>query len=403
MNYSRTNSRVLLSRSGIFLLLLIIVALFSCSWEKKANWTILVYMAADNNLSPQAEQDIIEMERADLLSSVNVVVQLDPYQYSSDPRAKRYEITHNLAPYIASPVVEVLGDIDSGDYHSLADFVNWGVSRYPANHYALVIWSHGTGWTRDEGSRYICPDNSSLNQISIAGGDLRRAFQLFPRKMDILVIDACFMQTIEVVTEVYQYTSFIVGSENTVPVEGFPYQEVLELWNHFITPRNLAIYIVNRYISSHLPGGSQNPWNFDRQLTCSTVETSRLPRFLALLQQFSIDWLSIAGSPEVKSAREESFAFNYPRSDIDLKQFFTLLYDRTDNPLLQEDISEIITTLDELFIAQAAKNLPENTGTATIWFPVYEDYFTGSRELYSNLLFAQTGWLNFLEASFTSE
>ncbi|MBW6515712.1 MAG: hypothetical protein K0B81_03730 [Candidatus Cloacimonetes bacterium] len=361
-------------------------------------------MAADNNLSPQAVDDIIQMEKARIPSSVNVIVQLDPYQYSADPQARRYKITHNTAPFIASPVVEFLGDIDSGDYRSLADFVNWGVSKYPANRYALVIWSHGTGWTRDDDtSRYICPDNTSLSNISIAGGEFKSAFQLFPRKMDILLIDACHMQTIEVITEVYQFNDYIVASENTVPVEGFPYKEILELWNHYTSPQNLAVNMAIKYYNSYLPGGSQNPEGATRRITSSVAKTSQLPHFLNLLEQFVINWKYTANSQVVIDAREAVYSFNIPQSDIDLKEFFVTLHELTDNTLLQADIEEIIIALDNLFIVQESQNLPLNTGTATIWFPVYIEYLQGSASLYSNLDFALTGWLNYIESYFSTE
>ena len=400
MYYSNKMFRKLFSRIRILMFLPLVFLLFSCSLDKKANWTILVYMAADNSLGQQAVEDIIQMERAKYPSSVNVIVQLDPDQYGSDPQGRRYKIAHNTLPYIASPVIEYLGEIDSGYYLTLADFVNWGVAKYPANHYLLVIWSHGSGWTReDDPSRWICPDTNSLSQMSIAGGDFKNAFQLFSRKMDIMIMDACFMQTIEVITEVYQYNDFIIASENSVPYEGFPYQEILELWNHYRTPQYIAAAIVDRYMKSHLPGGSQNPGGFTRSTTCSAVKTSRLPHFLQLLQQFVVNWQHLADSEVTIEARRMSQTFNFSQADIDLKEFFSHLHTLTEDPLLKSDLEVILAAIDELFIAQASMNLPFNTGTASIWYPDNKDNFLGSRELYNNLDFAQTGWLNFLESS----
>lgn len=383
------------------LLVALILALTSCSRDERADWTILVYMAADNNLSEQATQDIIEMELAKIPSSINVIVQLDPNQYSPDPQARRYKIVHNPAQVITSPVVEYLGEIDSGDYLSLADFVNWGTGKYPAAGYALVIWSHGSGWSRtDDGSRWICPDNNSMNQMSIAGGDFKNAFQLFPRKMDILILDACHMQTIEVITEVYQFNDFIIGSENSVPYEGFPYKEILELWNTHSSPHYLSMNIVEQYITAHKPGGSQNPQGIERRTTASAAATSQLPALLDLIKQFSHDWHHLADSNDVTIARAESYAFNFPLSDVDLREFFTKLYQKTDNQQLKSDVQQILQAIDNLFIAAASENLPPDTGTASIWFPDNSGNFNGAKKHYSNLDFTQTDWLLFLENTF---
>jgi len=386
-----------------FLLILLLLALVitSCSKDSRADWTILVYMAADNDLTQQAIEDIVQMEEAILSSSVNVIVQLDPNQYSINPEARRYKIEHNRDPQITSPVVKYLGEVDSGDQYTLADFVNWTVSSYPANRYALFIWSHGSGWTRDNGqARWICPDNDSLNQMSIANGEFKNAFQLFPRKMDILVLDACFMQTIEVITEVYQYNNYIVGSENSVPYEGFPYKEILELWNAYRTPEYLASAIVEEYITAHEPGGSQNPGGFERKATCSAASSAQLPDLLNLISSFVTNWHHIANTDAVLSARENSYSFNIPQTEVDLKEFFTNLYLQTADPQLQADVEEILQAIDNLFIAYNSNFLPDNTGTATVWFPIRNYDFYGSIELYSKLDFALTDWALFIQRTF---
>lgn len=380
------------------LILLTTLVLPSCSKDSKADWTILVYMAADNDLTQQAIDDIIQMEEASVSSSINIIVQLDPNQYSTNPEARRYRIKHNRDPQITSPVIEYLGEIDSGDYYTLAQFVNWTVNKYPASRYALFIWSHGSGWTRDENEqRWICPDNDSLNQISIANGEFKNAFQLFPRKMDILVLDACFMQTIEVITEVYQYNDYIVGSENSVPYEGFPYKEILELWNVYRSPRYLASAIVEQYITAHEPGGSQNPGGFERKAACSAASSAQLPPLLALITNFVENWYHIANSDEILFTRENSYSFNIPKTEADIYEFFSNLYLQTDNQELKADVEEILQAINNLFVAYDSSFLPENTGTATVWFPIRNYDFYGGIELYSKLDFALTDWAFFVE------
>ena len=43
-------------------------------------------------------------------------------------------------------VQEQLGSIDSGDPAQLVATARWLFERHPAERYALVLWSHGSGW-----------------------------------------------------------------------------------------------------------------------------------------------------------------------------------------------------------------------------------------------------------------
>ncbi|MBN2830237.1 MAG: hypothetical protein JXR56_07950, partial [Candidatus Cloacimonetes bacterium] len=84
-----------------------------------ADWTILVYMAADNGLSEAALSDIDEMERATPSGSVNIIVQADLSDvFNEDGRAYRYKIQHDEVDEVTSPIVGSLGEIDSGDWRT---------------------------------------------------------------------------------------------------------------------------------------------------------------------------------------------------------------------------------------------------------------------------------------------
>jgi hypothetical protein len=387
---------------NLIIVAFIALTTLSCSDKGDASWTVLVYMAADNNLTEQAYEDIVQMQKARFPSSVNVIVQLDPNQYSADPQTRRYEIRHDNASFVTSPVIEYLGDIDSGDYLSLADFVNWGIASYPARRYALVIWSHGSGWSREDSppTRWICPDTHSLNQISIAQGEFKAAFQLFTQKMNILIIDACYMHTMEVVTEVRQYTDFIIGSENLVPFEGFPYKEILDSWRNHPDPEYLVTNIVELYVNSHDIGGSQNPNNFTRAVPSSAAKSSHVNELMHALRNFVDNWQHIADESFVRKARESCYEFS---TQVDIKEFFSHLHPLSPEPLMTSDIESVLEAIENVFVAQAAINMPTNATTASIWFPLIPQHFEGSRELYTNLDFSETNWLDFLANTFTDE
>ncbi len=119
-----------------------------------AEWTILSFLSADNDLEKNALFDINEMEAAGPGPNVNIVIQLDRPQFGYNDgvnnwgEAVRIKIRKDNDPVkITSPVVMKLGtNVNSGEAKTLSDFIEWGVKNYPAKRYMLVLWSHGSGW-----------------------------------------------------------------------------------------------------------------------------------------------------------------------------------------------------------------------------------------------------------------
>jgi len=107
----------------------------------KKPWTVLVYLAGDNNLDSSGAADLLEMKRVGSTAGVNVVAEFDS---ASGRGAKRY-VLRKGGP-LAADVVASLGRLNTGDPQCLLDFVRWGVTRFPAERYALVLWNHGQGW-----------------------------------------------------------------------------------------------------------------------------------------------------------------------------------------------------------------------------------------------------------------
>ncbi len=137
-------------------------------------WTVLVYMAADNDLSPYAYWDLHEMEskitnELNLGAStdvVDIVVELDTLRKDG---IRRLHMFQNHLPYrdslerddfdikgpafIKSPIVELIPeDNDISASKRFSQFLSWGVEKYPSKNYMVVIWGHGEGFIGKEGT-----------------------------------------------------------------------------------------------------------------------------------------------------------------------------------------------------------------------------------------------------------
>ncbi|MGH2689633.1 MAG: clostripain-related cysteine peptidase, partial [Actinomycetota bacterium] len=217
------------------------------------HWTALIYMVADNDLEPFGIEDLNEMEAAPDYAEVNVVVQVD--------RSSRYDTTNGdwsttrrmeVRPdsdtaTVGSLFLADLGEQNMGDPQTLADFLVWGVDTYPADHYLVVIWDHGYGWSGGIGNDLGNGDHLSVTEL---GSALSVGADHLGRPFDILAFDACLMQQVDVLVEVAWVADFFVGAQNLEPATGWPYEEMVAALgaNAGNAPRAVAAALSSSYM-----------------------------------------------------------------------------------------------------------------------------------------------------------
>ena len=297
-------------------------------------WTMLVYMAGDNNLDKYGIRDIIEMEQVGSSDFVDVVVQFDrKHQYIVDEdrweETRRYHIEKSDDPNkIGSPVLENLGETNCGSPETLSDFLSWGAINFPAEKYMVVIWGHGGGWKDYDGykalpafatslfnhysmmgdsthvlSRILKPMSLNIAKF-IANDDTSKDFldtlELHSAidkalhttlgdstiKYDILGFDACLMSMIEVIYQLREQAQVIVGSQTTVPSDGWSYAEIVRTLtvNSNIGPDELSRSIVHSFRASYE--------NTNRETTVSSVTLAKVEMVSRLVNDFAAEILT---------------------------------------------------------------------------------------------------------------
>lgn len=113
-------------------------------------WTVLVYLNADNDLETFGITDFNEMASVGSSDEVNIVVEMDradgySTSYGNWKDAHRFKIEKGMTP-TTNNAIEHLGEINMGDPNELIKFIKWGQGNFPAKKYFLIIWDHGDGW-----------------------------------------------------------------------------------------------------------------------------------------------------------------------------------------------------------------------------------------------------------------
>ncbi|MCU0316550.1 MAG: clostripain-related cysteine peptidase [Fimbriimonadaceae bacterium] len=248
---------------------------------RQGKWTILVFLNAANDLYQASDLNMDQMERVAGNPDVRFVVQWKQsrtaFPGSSFDGVRRYLVQPDQTNgvVISQPLqVNLRGNngqpLDMGDPQVLNDFITWGKANYPADRYVLVIWNHGAGWRRSATgnmpTRGFSYDDESGNAIQTWETDQALAGHSF----DILAWDASLMQMIEVAYEARSYANYIVGSEESPPADGYPYDAVFGAFRD--VPNRSTRDLSKRFVDAMV---NHPPYEF-RKITQSVLESSKL-------------------------------------------------------------------------------------------------------------------------------
>lgn len=211
------------------------------SMRQKTDWTILIYANGNNDLEPEMQRVLHDAETVGSNLNVNVAIQIGRAEFElvklirpcvnlkdndSWRGVRRYFVTQG-----GPELVESLSKANMADPKQLYQFVKWGMLSYPAERYMLVLSGHSyhcVGMITDysENAPYIMGLPEMVNAVNMAANET-------DKKIDVLVIDACYSNSIELLYEfgmdenhaVQNVITYIVNG----PIEGLPYDRIINL------------------------------------------------------------------------------------------------------------------------------------------------------------------------------
>jgi hypothetical protein len=253
--------------------------------ENTAEWTVMIYMAADNNLAADCVNALIKLQAVDTGNNINVIAQFDP----GDPRisTRRLVINRpnkkNVIPALVSFKLGKLDDdriylkkgrvkfddggtaknevphedgvleTDTADPETLFDFISWSSQEFPAHRYMLILAGHSSGV--EDG--FLMKDEHPAEAMKLDGlkDVLTKVREKLKFKLDILGTDSCLMSMVEICFELRGLVNLLVGSQSMTPNPGWPYDEILRIMNERdgkIEAEELAPLMVHSYIRSYV-------------------------------------------------------------------------------------------------------------------------------------------------------
>jgi len=252
----------------------------------KNDWTIAVYMTA-TDLATFAAEDVNEMEiaLASLPKTVKITLLYD--QWSSQKIATgggtqaawgdtgRAVLSADTNASSIKTTFEKLGEKNTGDPAVLTDFLSWTVTAAPANHYALLLWNHGSGL---DGSNYDDESNDHLKISEIVAGVKNSGISL-----DLISFDACLMGMVENAYSLKDTAKVIAASQELEEGTGNDYTTVfntLKVNPNLVDALSLGKGMVDSYAKQYVGTGTFCD-------TYSVIDTRALTPLAASLAAFS--------------------------------------------------------------------------------------------------------------------
>ena len=187
--------------------------------------TIMVYMCGTDLESKggMATSDMVEMTNADLSSNVNLLVYTGGCtSWKNNVVSTNKNQIYRIANGGLICVKDDAGQGSMTDPATLADYISFAKTNYPADRYDLILWDHGNGSVAGYGYDQKYPSSGSM---SLAG--INKALKSSDIKFDFIGFDACLMATVETALMLSNYADYMVASEETEPGIGWYYTDWL--------------------------------------------------------------------------------------------------------------------------------------------------------------------------------
>ncbi len=409
-------------------------------------YTLLVYIAADNDLRSFASRNIQQMSEIGSNPNLNIAIHLDIRISANQKVTRRYFITEKnkiITTNTGDPKTQCM---DSGDEQTILSAIEWAVENYPAENYMIIFWNHGSGIVdpikrhiinptslftfnpethmfdldrsigfleliegpeKKHSQRGICWDDTTHNYLT--NQKLRTVLEtactnILHKKFEFIGFDACLMSMIEVADNIAPYANFMVASEEVELGAGWNYKTSLMPFLASIPEsKTFARHLVKTY--------EQTYTNITNDFTLSALDLSliiELKDNINNIAQLLLQCIkeqqnnSVTKAIKISALPQNCTHFEEP-SYVDLYDLYNnidknvSLFKIKNNTLirqLQQTINQGKSIIQRIVIAYTTgKNLARARGIS-IYFPTYSIHPS-----YRETLFAKTTtWLTLLDA-----
>jgi PKD repeat protein len=274
-------------------------------------WTWMVYLLEDET-GLNGAKDINEWEvNGSVPQRANYLVFYDAQVDSMDGVYYVTKDPEGMNSEIKSPVVtKKFGtDPDMSSEETLEQFLMWTKDNYPAQHYGLTMWDHGSGIFKGD-------ETTGITKNFVGGmklWEMDTAVKAFKnttgQNIDVIGFDVCLLGQFETAHQFRNTADYIIASELTEPGDGWDYIAGFDTLttNPDVDPRTVAKTISETFVESYSEGGSQGATYSTQAVTSNIVMKEKfLSVFDSLANKLSYYMYDL--KPLIEKARNQAYA-----------------------------------------------------------------------------------------------
>jgi Clostripain family len=399
----------------IFLLILVLVALGSSPkvFAQPAEWTLMFYMDADNNLEDPQMVDLEEMMKVGSSANINIVVLADRSTTGDKVRGYTDRAVGGIPNWTTAKLFYLergrlrqladWGELNMGDPASLKRFVEASTTQFPAKRYGLVFGDHGDGWNGIVG-------DESHNGDTLNAKELPAVFKEITAKtgkFELVGFDACLMANFETAQAIAPFGKAMVASEELEPGDGWSYTPIMQNLTANPTMDGFALgrVIVSAYREYYL-GAAQG--GRDKTVTLSVLDLAKIPAVEIAVNNLALSSISFlqANSRDVflktARARKQTEEFGAGEEGQEGSHFYDLAHYaenlKRQNPAMAQAADQLIGAVKSAVVYKVHGEAHARSHGLSIYFPPDKETLTAPKNFkYQDTLFSQSGrWIGFL-------
>ncbi len=354
--------------------------------KQLANYTFMVYMVGSDleTFGYYATEDVAEMMDAAPYdsdkneNSANIIIQTGGSRNASVDSYRFIDFTKVQTHKVFRDEIQLLQDLGSqnmGDPATLSSFLNYATKEFPAEKYVIILWNDGSG-IGGFGTDTISQDHLSLSEIHKAFSDASKSST--NQKFELIGFDACLMASIEVLSELDEFGSVMVASQELEPGWGWNYYTIVQGLqdNPDQTGFELGRTIADSY-ASHVDAKAKEfeEYNTSDTLTLSVIDLSKIAALESAVSRLSdafdeeLNDLGAANTYAKAIGRTERFGIGseFSSGHVDL---YHLSYNiGLQFPELRESASEVQKLTDEAVVYKINRTLHQDSRGISMYMP----------------------------------
>ncbi|MBD3273035.1 hypothetical protein GF385_01645 [Candidatus Dependentiae bacterium] len=400
-----------------------------------SDWTFLIYMEAESQLSPWVLKNINAMALSEYSRPVNITVQC----HTVGNFAFRYLVKNNKL------ILDDCIDYGSDNVKDLVNAASWAFNNYKSKYHSVILWNHGFGildpiyiensdnsfpWQSQEHlENVICPDGlcplksigfdtsfhdyhkgvlfRDSDKTYLTNKQMIESFKIIKedvlkKPLDILGTDCCKMAMLEIGYQIKDYVDFLIGSQNCELVDGWNYKDFFSSFSRELNAKEVCCAAIDSYGKYYKENTKEDIY------TLSAFHLGSIDLLVNNINDFADFYVRcLDKNPEfykkiLKDSRLKSVKICEAPFYTDLDSFYTQMLKKLNIEKETFEIKQLKNILNDgkeiikkLVVANVTGKNKKNAKGISIYFP-FDNRIDSS---YIETSFAQNSlWVNLLRA-----